>query len=113
MNLVKNGFAMPQIHIYLIARIMSDGNPGKTFLIRTASKLHRIGKFSESKIYSFYSFYPGRFQYAASYAFPLIFACAFYVNAAAMQAAGITFYLGNGKIWLCDYVSPEYLTIQQ
>lgn len=31
------------------------------------------------------------------------------VNAAAMQAAGIKFYLGNGKIWLCDYVPPEYI----
>ena len=34
------------------------------------------------------------------------------VNSAAMQAAGIKFYLGNGKIWLCDYVPPEYLAVQ-
>ena len=30
------------------------------------------------------------------------------INASAMQSAGIVFYLGNGMIWLCDYVPPEY-----
>jgi putative RNA 2'-phosphotransferase len=38
---------------------------------------------------------------------PVIFA----VNAAAMQAAGYTFYCSNNGVWLVDQVPPEFLAI--
>lgn len=33
------------------------------------------------------------------------------INAAAMQSAGIVFYLGNSMIWLCDYVPTKFIRI--